>query len=68
MPPLHIGPPLDGPVDDGVGLTVAMVVNTVVGLQPALLTVSEYVIVPVTVGVSIGFCNVEVNPSDPVHE
>jgi hypothetical protein len=48
--------------------TLAMVVYTADELQPVvvLLTVSEKVVVPAMV--VIGFCWVEVNPLDPVHD
>jgi hypothetical protein len=59
---------LVAPVDDGTGLTVTVVVYTVAGLQPdpVLLSVSEYV--PVAVGVAVGFCTDDVNPSGPFHD
>jgi hypothetical protein len=68
VPPLHIGPSLDG---DAVGTksTVTEVVYTVDGLQPGLLpfdTVSEYT--PVTVGVAVGFCAVDEDRPGPLHE
>jgi hypothetical protein len=43
VPPTQIGPLLVAPVDDGIGLTVTVVVYTVVGEQPipVLLNVNE---------------------------
>ena len=43
VPPEHIGLLFVAPVEDGVGLTVTVVVYIVAGLQPlpALLTVNE---------------------------
>jgi hypothetical protein len=43
VPPTHIGPLFVAPVDDGTGLTVTVVVYTVVGEQPipVLLNVNE---------------------------
>ncbi len=66
VPPTHIGPLFVGPLDDGIGFTVTVVVYGVVGLQPALLTVSVYVLV--TVGVAVGFCAVADDKLVPVHE
>ena len=65
VPPKQIGLLLVAPVDDGTGLTVTVVVYTVEGEQPepTLLTVSEYVVV--IVGVAVGFCKLDVKPSEP---
>jgi hypothetical protein len=43
VPPTQIGPLFVAPVDDGTGLTVTVVVYTVVGKQPSpvLLNVNE---------------------------
>jgi hypothetical protein len=51
----------------GAAFTVTVVVYTVDGLQPLplLLNVNEYVVV--AVGLITGFCAVDEDPSDPVH-
>jgi hypothetical protein len=70
VPPLHTAPLLVAPVDDGTALTVTAAVYTVAGLQPVPveLTVSEYINVPVAVGVTDGFCKVEVKLPGPLHD
>lgn len=62
--PTQIGPLFVGAAD-GIGFTVTIVVNTVVGKQPALLTVNEYV--AVVVGVAVGFCAVADDRFGPDH-
>ena len=59
---------LEPEIDPGNGLTVTIVVYIVDGLQPLpiALTDNEYVVV--TVGTSVGFCKVDVKPSDPTHD
>lgn len=58
--PLFVGPAVGG------RFTVTVVVYTVIGLQPGMLTVREYVVV--TDGDTTGFVAAEVNPPGPVHE
>ena len=67
VPPLQIGPLLDGAAV-GVALTVTEVVYTVAGEHPASavpsLTVSEYTVVDV--GVAVGFSVLVADNDEPL--
>jgi len=68
VPPRHIGPSLPIVVV-GTELTVTDVVYTVPELQPVpvLLTVSEYTLVPVAVGVPVGLATEDDDKPVPLH-
>ena len=68
FPPRHIGPSLPA-VAVGTALTDTDVVYTVPELQPdpVLLTVSEYTVAPVAVGVPVGLATDDEDKPVPLH-